>query len=37
MSQEDVYQQLFDSIEHDDLTTLRTLLEPPLNVDTIVF
>jgi hypothetical protein len=33
---ESVEQQLYDAIEKGELNTLRTILEPPLNVDTIV-
>lgn len=31
------HQQIYDSIEKGDVTTLKTLLEPPMTVDTIVF
>jgi hypothetical protein len=33
---ESVDQQIYDAIEKGELNTLRTILEPPLNVDTIV-
>lgn len=36
MSVEEGHQQIYDSIEKGDLNTLRTLLEPPLNVDSIL-
>ena len=36
MSTEEIHQQLYDAMEKDDINTLKTLLEPPLNVDTIV-
>lgn len=36
MTEEEIHQQLYDAMEKDDLNTLKTLLEPPLNVDTVV-
>lgn len=35
-TEEEIHQQLYDAMEKDDINTLKTLLEPPLNVDTIV-
>jgi hypothetical protein len=34
--QEDIHQLIYEAIEKGELNTLRTLLEPPLSVDTIV-
>ena len=33
---QEVYQQIFDAIERGDVTGVKTLLVPPLNVDTRV-
>ena len=36
MNKEEIHQQIFDALERDDIHSLKILLEPPLNVDTIV-
>jgi len=36
-NQEEIHMQLFEAVEKGDLNTLKTLLEPPLSVDVIVF
>lgn len=36
LTTEEIHQQIYDAMEKDDLNTLKTLLEPPLGIDTIV-
>jgi hypothetical protein len=37
MTEEEIHQQICEAIQRGDLNSLKTLLEPPLNVDSIVF
>ena len=37
LTQQELYQQLFDVVEKGDLTNLKLLIEPPITVNTIVF